>query len=304
MQWDDELFEVVGAEVRPQGGFRYGLLPWDEREIVRSVSAYPDLPIPPRGRPGPHPARVTSDTPWGKAVARIPDRWRPVIAGGVPAVLLGWFFPFRVFGEGMSALVHELGHTVVSWFFGRVALPAVIMTVTFQQSLFGAALVWATLIALAVRFRQVRPLRWPLVAVAAVYPVIAFTKLHEQAINAGGHGAEIALAAVFLLRALRGGYFVDSERPVWAFFGWYLWLRNSKLFFLVASSAAARNDYVTNAITGENDFVRVAHAAGLGLSVVAGLVFVVSASVPLLALVLSERSRMDPGGDPDFQRTL
>lgn len=307
VRWEDELFEVVEAESRPQGGFRYLLRPWDERQLVRSVVDYPGAPSgaeatsAPEPAPAPSTARAASEAasrlPSGarELLARIPSGWRYVLSGALPALLLGWFFPFRVLGEGMSFLAHELGHTLVSWLFGRFAVPAVILTLTFEQSRLLAALVWAGILFLAWRLRDARRLRVLAWAAAAVYPVFAFTPLHVQAINLGGHAAEVAVAALFLARARRGGFFADGERPVYAFLGTYLWMRNARLFFGVAFDAAARQEYRTVAITSENDLVKVASAAGADLAAVAFLTFLVCAVVPLLPLVLGRRGR--PGSD-------
>ena len=61
-------------------------------------------------------------------------------------------------GEGISFFVHELGHTLVAWFFGCSAMPAIVMTIVFAQSRVFAALVWCGLVFLAVKYR--RAPRW------------------------------------------------------------------------------------------------------------------------------------------------
>lgn len=306
VRWDEELFEVVEADGRPQGGFRYLLRPWDDRQLIRSVVDYPGplaapeetpVPAPPSTPPAAGPAFPTH-SPLPAAARRVLDRlpsgWRYVLSGALPALFLGWFFPLRVLGEGMSFLAHELGHTLVSWLFGRFAVPAVILTLTFDQSRLLAALIWAGILFLAWRLRGARRLRAFAWAAAALYPVVAFTPLHVQAINLGGHAAEVAVAALFLARALSGGFFADAERPVYAFLGTYLWMRNARLFFGVAFDAAARQEYRTVAITSENDLVKVASAAGVDLAAVAFLAFVACAAVPLLPLVLPRREKPAP----------
>jgi len=144
-------------------------------------------------------------------------------------VLLGWFFPFRVMGEGISFLVHELGHTLV-----------------------------------------------------------AFTEAHVTAFDLGGHLAEVVFAAWAFRRAVRGER-PEWERPVWAFFAFYLVARNVKLFGGVALSSAARTDYLTIAFTGQNDMVEVAATTGPALTTIAALTALVFLVVPLGTLVLSLR---------------
>ncbi|KAA0253093.1 MAG: hypothetical protein EDX89_15760 [Acidobacteria bacterium] len=309
VRWDGQVFEVVGAEARPQGGFRYVLRPWDDRNVIRSLDEYPGeepAGAPPQARPAPAPAGVRAPDaarPRGAAalLRRIPPPLRPLLAGALPAVLLGWFLPFRILGEGISFFVHELGHTFVSWLFGRFAVPAVILTLTFDQSRLLAGLIWAALLYAAFRLRSVRGVRAAAFAVAGLYPVVAFTPLHVQAINLAGHAAEALVAAVFLFRAQRRGLVSDWELPVYGFLGAYLWARNVKLFFGVAFDAAARNEYLTVAITGENDLVKVAQAFHLDLALAAALTFLVCLAVPALGVVAGLRAAAhaadyDPGG--------
>ena len=64
-----------------------------------------------------------------------------------------------------------------------------------------------------------------------------------------------------------------------------------KLFGGVVLSAAARTDYLTIAITGQNDMVKVAATTGLSLTTIAALTALVFLVVPLGALALALRAR-------------
>jgi predicted nuclease of restriction endonuclease-like RecB superfamily len=79
------------------------------------------------------------------------------------------------------------------------------------------------------------------------------------------------------------------ERPVWAFFAFYLVARNVKLFGGVALSAAARTDYLTIAITGQNDLVKLAERTGVALTALAAMTAIVFLVVPLGVLALALR---------------
>lgn len=287
VRWDGALWEVLRVELRPGGGYRHVLVPWDDRFLVRSVEAYGDEPAPPAPQPAARPAPPRAPGPAG-AWRSLPPAARTLAVAFVPSVLLGWFFPFRVMGEGISFLVHELGHTLVAWFFGCSALPAVVMTVVFAQSLAVAAIVQGALVLLAVKYR--RAPRWNVLfaAVAAVYPFLAFTSAHLVAFDLAGHVAETAFAAWAFRRA------VDDERPewedpVWAFFAFYLVARNVTLFAGVAFSAAARTDYLTVAIAGQNDLVKVAERTGVALPTLAFVLAAFCLVVPLASLVLAVR---------------
>ena len=292
-------------EATAAGGHRYTLAPWDERLLVRSFVVYgaeeaaatvrppaalpssprPEAPAVPRGA-APPPASASSA--WGP-LAALPPGVRYLLAGAAPALLLGWFFPFRVMGEGMSFLVHELGHTVAAWLVGRFALPAVVLTISFGQSKAAAVLIWGLIAFAAYRFRRAPRVGVGLVAAALLYPLVAFTRLETDLFSAGGHLLEAIASAFFLRRALVGGFFKDAERPLWAFFGTYLLARNAWLFFRVATDAAARTDYLTVAISGENDLVTLAHAWHVPLEAAAAFTLLVVLAVPLATLALAWR---------------
>jgi hypothetical protein len=136
--------------------------------------------------------------------------------------------------------------------------------------------------------------RWNVVfaAAAVLYPLVAFTKAHLTAFDLGGHLAEAAFAAWAFRRAVHGGR-TEWERPVWAFFAFYLVARNVRLFGGVVLSAEARTDYLTVAIAGQNDLVKVAATTGLELTTVAALTALLFLVVPLGALGLALRAPVD-----------
>jgi hypothetical protein len=292
VEWENAIWEVVRVEPMPSGGTRYVMAPWDERLVIRSYVRYPgeELPAGPLPATGSlsttiRPAAVATTNAW----KRTPSSVRTLVLGFVPGVLLGGFFPLHLMGEGMSFFVHELGHTAVALAFGRLAVPAVIMTITFDQSLLAAGLIWLAIGGLAWRLRSVRGWRLAAWAVAFAYPFVAFTFLQLDAFHLGGHLAEVIVSALFFHRAVAGGLFSEWERPVYAFFAWSLWLRNVRLFLGVATDAQARTDYLSVAITGENDLVKLANTHGFDLATVAFVAFLLSAVIPAAALVLAFR---------------
>ena len=297
VQWDDALYEVLRVEPSPAGGTRYLLALWEDRLLVRSVVTYGRdhagvVAAPPGSLSPVASSAADSGDVKGWGWSRLPRPLAVLILGGAPALLLGWFLPVRILGEGMSAFVHELGHAAVAILFGRLAVPAVILTVTFEQSVLAAGAIWAGLLFVCWYFRDFRDLRstrFLLWGLAALYPFLAFTPLHLDLIHVAGHGAEVVIAAFFLYRALTGGLFAEAERPVYAFFAVYLWLRNARLFLGVATDPVARTDYLSIAITGENDLVKVASGHHLELSAVAFVAFLVAALLPAFALLLAVR---------------
>ena len=325
VRWDGELWEVLTVEPRPSGGYRHVLALWDERNLVRSVVEYgaeegtPGVPPPGAEEASPGPGGTgDEEAPRGPAsgegrvraasfpsAARAGGLWRSLspavrvlVVGFVPSVLFGWFFPFRVMGEGISFLVHELGHTLVAWFFGCSALPAVVMTVVFEQNRAVAALVWGALAFAAWRFRHAKGWSVLFAAAGLVYPLLAFTKAHVTAFDLGGHLAEAAFAAWAVRRAVRSER-PEWERATWAFFAFYLVARNVKLFGGVALSAAARTDYLTVAIAGQNDLVRAAAATGVALTTLAVLTALLFLVVPIGALAAALRAPAGVAASPE-----
>lgn len=328
VRWDGALYEVLSVEPRAGGGWRHVLSPWDDRYLVRKLVEYgvdggeprpseaaTEAPVTPQPQP---PRTMTAVVPApapagaGAVPARVVDApetvgvssaWhslspavRTLVVAFVPSVLLGWFFPFRVMGEGISFLVHELGHTFVAWFFGCSAMPAIVMTIVFAQSRVFAALVWCGLVFLAVKYRQAPRWNVGFAALAVLYPLVAFTQAHVAAFDLGGHLAEVAFATWAFPRAVRGER-PEWERPVWAFFAFYLVARNVRLFGGVVLSAAARTDYLTVAITGQNDMVKLAERTGLSLTTIAAATAIVFLVVPLGVLARALRRRK-PEDDP------
>lgn len=286
VQWDGELYELLRVERREAGGFRHVLAPWDERLLVRSCVEYRGEESAPSveaaevfGPPGSSGAAVAAVPGAGRdAWSRLPRPVRDLTLGFVPAVLLGWLFPFRIMREGISFLVHELGHTLAGWLFGCTALPAVVITIAFDQVLAAAVLIWGGLAWAAFRYRRVKPWNAILLAAAVVYPFLAFTKAYLTVFDLGGHLAE-ALFCAFALRRALDAERPAWERPVWAFLGFALAARNVGLFAGVAASASARTDYLTIAIAGRNDLVKVADTTGIALETLAALTALVFVGV-------------------------
>ena len=81
--------------------------------------------------------------------------------------------------------------------------------------------------------------------------------------------------------------------PVGAFFAFYLVARNVKLFAGVVLSAEMRTDYLTIAIAGQNDLVKLAERTGLELTTLAALTALLFLVVPLGALVVALRAPRD-----------
>ncbi|HQR46155.1 MAG TPA: hypothetical protein PK598_09100 [Thermoanaerobaculia bacterium] len=225
---------------------------------------------------------LASRAPAGARTAR--RRFLALGAAALVALLLGRVFPVSLVAGGISLLVHELGHTAASILFGSFAVPAVVLTVTFEQTLLSVLGVWALLLIALWRFRSVKAFAIPFGAFCAIYPFLARSPLHVSLITLAGHGAEVGCAAFFLFRAAAGELEREWERPGWALLGFLLWFRNVALAWGLRTSREARTDYLTVSFAGDNDFVRIAKSSGLPLESVGGLFLLVAVAVPAAAL--------------------
>ena len=223
----------------------------------------------------------------------IPWRWLH-LAAGIPIALVICFGPLGFMGWFLTALVHEMGHTVAAWFFGCPAYPAIRLdghAAAFhqEQSVILVLVVWG-LLGLAVwKLSGMRRLRIAMIAMTAVYPLIAFTGAREVVHLLAGHLSELVFATVFFWRALTGGFVKkEAERPLYAALGW-IWSAGAvALFASLLFSDSGRQAYLSGGSFGlTNDLVRLARFLGVSLGATA-LPMLLLALLPLpLALFLA-----------------
>lgn len=203
------------------------------------------------------------------------------------------FFLFRSIGWVFESVVHEMGHTLMAYLMGSIALPALRLdghaaTVHLDQWPALACLVWALLVAAAgvcFRYRH-RPLLISFGVLAVIYPLFAFTEAKEFLHLISGHGGELVIATIFLWRSMVPGKVLEEERTLYATLGWYLWLQNLFLTWNLTFSEASRSWYLENGSFGlENDYVRIADSFSWSLPFLAGVMLLVCLAVPPLGLL-------------------
>ncbi|MHC4780647.1 MAG: hypothetical protein ACYTFG_18920 [Planctomycetota bacterium] len=218
------------------------------------------------------------------------------MALGIPlALIFNWLMcGFMGFATGL--LFHETGHAFAAIFFGHPAIPnARGFCSWYSQSFFLAAGVWIGLAVLAWKVRDRKPLLVLLGVTLLVQPILAFMKFHMVVMSLAGHGGEAVFAAIFLWRALRGGFFKEFERPLYAMLGWYLWLSNVFMCLKLMTDDVYRRLYVDepSLAGGANDYVVVAGSLGWRLESVALLmllfVFLAPASSVAAWLLFSRK---------------
>jgi hypothetical protein len=188
---------------------------------------------------------------------------------------MGWF---------LASLVHEAGHCAAAWACGCPAVPAIRLdghaaAVHGEPSRIFAACVLVALAIYAWRRRSK-----VLGAIAAVYPLIAFTAARDWFFLLAGHLSEIAFSGVFFWRALVGGFTqTRAERAAYAACAWYLVVANVWLAGGLIFSESVRNWYRGSGSFGlENDYLRLAKSLHVGVGAVGFLMLLVAlAALPI-----------------------
>lgn len=193
---------------------------------------------------------------------------------------------------GLMIVIHELGHAAVGWLFAYPSLPAFDLRygggVTRHMAPSGAlqVAVYAALLAALWLLRRNPGGRLAAAGALVGYALAAHTSLHRVLMLAAGHGAELALAGVFLYRALTGAAVLHpQERPLYAGVGFYMLFYDLRFAARLLTSAEARLRYQQAKGGGHwMDFSRIASEhLGVSLEVVAVLFLLACLATPALA---------------------
>jgi hypothetical protein len=199
---------------------------------------------------------------------------------------MGWF---------LSALPHEMGHSIFSCYVGMPAYPAISLqghaaAIHQPQVLVLALLIWAGLGWATWALRRHRVARVFVGLAVLTYPMLAFMHTPRELMHLlGGHLGELAFATVCFWRTLSGGFTKSrAERGLYAILGWHLLCQNLWMCWGLINDAGARAAYRGNGSFGlTNDYIRVAEdVLSWSLPSVATLMFVVSLCVLPLSVLL------------------
>jgi len=207
------------------------------------------------------------------------------------AIVTALPFPRFVFGY-MGTLLHEFGHTVAAWVFGYPAIPAFNFqhgggVTSIDERQWPLMLLWFAGVSwLLWRYRLHRP-AWPLLAIpAALYIALAVTRVHEIVITFMGHGMELAIAGVFLYRALSGSAVkLAIERPLYAFLGLFLIFGEMRFAWGLTTSLEKQIEYGIELSGIPNDWLRIADRLSMDLPSATGLYLLLTPLPVVLALL-------------------
>ncbi len=195
----------------------------------------------------------------------------------------------------LSALPHEMGHSLFACYVGMPAYPAISLAghaAAFHQpqSLALALLIWTALAGFTYAMRKHAIARSLLGFAVVTYPLLAFFETPRELMHLlGGHLGELAFATVCFWRALSGGFSKSqAERLLYAVLAWHLLIQNLWMCWRLMTNANARATYRGNGSFGlTNDYIRVAEdVLAWSLPSVAALMFVVSLGVLPLSFLI------------------
>ncbi len=230
----------------------------------------------------------TSIAPWRRALL--------FGLAGLPVGVAIYFVPgvWYVFWI-LAAIIHETGHTLISWFVGAPALPrleiggqgaatqALTPMPTFQWLIWGLLILAVIVDGFSNGIRRT----WALLLVLTiVYPMLAFHDATRQTLfSIGGHLSELALASVFLWRGFTGRYVHHAaDRFASSVVGWYLFVMDVWLFGGITFITTMRDNYTSGGSFGlENDLAFVAQQWDISIITCAEFML----ALTLLALVFT-----------------
>lgn len=221
--------------------------------------------------------------------------WRALGIGAALAVATEALPLLRVLVGHFVVLVHEMGHALAGWIFGRPSIPAFDFTygggVTAHLERSTALLlgVWSVFALGLWVFRHNRASLALVAGLAAAHVALVAGGEDEAVIVAMGHGGELLFAALFLHRALSGrGCHLEAERPLYAWIGLHVVLHGARFAWGLATSEAARHAYGAAKGGGHwMDFSRLARDhLGVSLETVAAGFLLACLATPAATVLL------------------
>lgn len=215
-------------------------------------------------------------------------------AVGLAAAVATFFTPLaRFLLHVLVTLVHEIGHAVTAWLFGRPAVPAFDflmgggVTPTFERSWLVLLPIYALFAAAAVRMRRNRPALIALGLLGLLHVSFAFGRWGLMTILFMGHGFELVIAGTFLFRAWScHAVQFPAERYLYAWLGWFIVLEDLAFGWSLWHDVGARVDYRDGKLGPHtNDFDRMSLGLGVRLATIASILWWLAVLTPVFAFL-------------------
>lgn len=196
-------------------------------------------------------------------------------AKGIEALLIGLVLAivlfnvgfFKVLFHGALILVHEVGHAITHWAFGRPAIPTVNLlygggvTLTFGQIWLLNGVIYLGIAYLVYRLRNYPQWQGVVGLLTLLYTYCLLTSTNRMLSVLMGHGLEVVAIAVCLFLAATG-YFcrIPGDRAIYAMLGFFILFSDVEFAWKLMHDADFR-DWYEGGIGGviDNDFVILAN---------------------------------------------
>ncbi len=203
--------------------------------------------------------------------------------------------PLRIVFHGFLILVHEIGHAVTHWLFGRPAIPSVNLvygggiTLVFDQSIAVICLVYLAIAFLIYYCRHYRFILVLLGIFTSIYSFCLLTSTNLMLSTFMGHGMELVAIAVCLYLSL-SGYFCRfaGDRSIYGMLGFFTLFADFEFSWKLTHDLDYREMY-EGGIGGviDNDFVILAQDYfSVDLSVIANVFLIGCVVIPLMVFLV------------------
>lgn len=218
-----------------------------------------------------------------------------LLTGLILAIALTIISPLKILFHGFLILVHEIGHAVTHWLFGRPAIPSVNLaygggvTLVFDQSV---AVVCLAYFAIAFLIYYCRHYRFILVLLGIFTSIYSFCLSNSTNLMLStfmGHGMEL-VAIAFCLYLSISGYFCRfaGDRAIYSMLGFFTLFADFEFSWKLTHDLDYREMY-EGGIGGviDNDFVILARDyLSVDLSVVANAFLISCVAIPLMVFLV------------------
>jgi hypothetical protein len=219
-----ETFELDGI-VTPTEAFSAQMDPEPDPAPIPSAAIPAHLSRPPRSPLSTSPLSPPALRPPAISTKGI----EALIIGAVAAIVLFSVGFLKVLFYGAVILVHEVGHAVTHWAFGRPAIPTVNLlfgggiTLTFGQVWLLNGLIYLGLGYFIYRLRRTLRLQGLAVVFTAIYTYCLLTPTNQMLSVAMGHGMELGAIAVCLYLSASGKLCrIPGDRAIYAMLGFFI----------------------------------------------------------------------------------
>ena len=218
-----------------------------------------------------------------------------LLTGLTLAISLMIISPLKILFHGFLILVHEVGHAVTHWLFGRPAIPSVNLaygggvTLVFDQSVIVICFVYFAIAFLIYYCRHYRFILVLLGIFASIYSFCLSNSTNLMLSTFMGHGMELVAIAVCLYLSM-SGYFCrfTGDRSIYSMLGFFTLFADFEFSWKLTHDPDYREMY-EGGIGGviDNDFVILARDYfGVDLSVIASIFLICCVAIPLMVFLV------------------